>query len=170
MVIKLTEAGLTENARTILGLLEETWQKIQPHLGSPNYTGCIVRIEQLKLPPMATTMLVGQVGQHEARLVELVAEKNTKLRERNFSAGHQTSRQSRDPYQVRFGGAIITKYGFANMSGPLIVGVAGLTEEADEAFAITIARLTGFLQRADADTLAAMSNNQLYIELLMAPR
>lgn len=169
MVIKLTEAGLTENARTILGLLEETWQKLQPHLGSPNYTGCIVQIEQLKLPPMATTMLIGQVGQHEARLVELVKEKNTRLRERHTSASHLTSMQSRDPYRTKLGGAIVTKYGFANMSGPLIIGVAGLTEEADEAFAITIARLTGFLQRADADVLAAMSNNQLYIELLMAP-
>lgn len=167
MVIKRTESGLTENAGRILDLLDEIWEQLQPKLGSPNYKGCIVQIDQLRLPSIPTTILVGDVGAHEARLIELVTEKNARLRERNFSAGHLTSRQSRDPSCAKLGGAIVTQYAIAGIAGPLIIGVAGLTEEANEAFALTFGRLTGFLDREGADRIAAINHNQLYLELLM---
>lgn len=146
--------SLEVHAEDLAQIISVVWAATQLLLGSKQYTGCVIQIEQMAEPSGSINLVAGTVGRHEDRLLELVGEKIGRVRQHNLSDGHLTSGQSRDPQRVQLGGAVIARR--------LIIGIAGLTEEANEAMALCIAQLIGALDNESAAAIAAMRQNHLF--------
>lgn len=142
-------------AEGLSSAIARAWTAVQPLLGSANYTGCVVSLASLAAADDHLEVVHGQLGAHTARLTELVAEKTGRLRQEHQQHGHMTSAQSRDPWKVKLGGAIV--------AGPMIITVAALTEAANEALALCLARQLGLLDGAQAEAIAAIGPNRLYL-------
>lgn len=141
-------------------LADQVFIATKPFLGSDNYTGCAVRLAKVEESPGSLSLVAGELGQHEARLHELAAEKVSRLRMKHVELGHVTSAQSRDPHAAKLGGAVIAR--------ELIISVAGLTEVANEAVALCLARQLGLLNRSQADVIAHIRRNALFTDLSTA--
>ena len=113
---------------------------------------------------VGTPILVIQVGEVDDpekrhKYYKFAVEKAGRLHAYADTDSHKSSWQSRHPSTDRWGGAILTN--------KWIFSFSGLPELADEAIMLFAAITLGFMERADADAIARISDNQLYFKLFV---
>lgn len=153
--------NFTTEIHRVIGMVREAVQQIITVLARPDRQGgyfCLIVKEKGNPTALPTLILgIGTVPTEKgSKYFVFAQEKAHRLSEH---PEHQTSWQSRNPEENKWGGAI--------NAGPYYLSFSGLPEPADEAAMLLAAVGLGFMTRDEALTIAEYSNNVLFAGTLI---
>lgn len=142
----------------IIGVTTDAVKMVIAHLNDPNRQGGYFCLVEKEGNPLALPTLVLGIGtvltEKGPKYLAFAQEKARRLAEHSE---HQSSWQSRNEGEEKWGGAIT--------ASPFIFSFSGLPELADEAAMLLAAVELGHLEMAEALSITGWSDNQLFRQI-----
>lgn len=144
---------------SVLDVVDDTFQMAMKLMNEPARTGAALTIINLdESRPLSFTTRVGRPPKDKAQKYDAISIE--KARRLLASPHDESSYQSRDPDNDKWGGAI--------KSDPIIISISGFHELWDEAIGLILAVRGSSLRAVRADLIAAYSKNPHFEPLLEA--